>query len=310
MRRFFKEYFWTVNLFTIMVCSFLAAGTVNLLLGASLRLKPEIPPVSRKVVDHNAAKNKLAKRDPLWDPFVGKAIIPPDPPPELTGGIDAPPEVEIDYEEGMVVPESYPCTGSSLKATLMGTVAAANPKHSFGILQMPDKTVKMFQWGQKVESGPVVGVYRKRFYFQNGGKIECLAHGDLDDKAAEEKPPEGEGGDEFDGIQKVSDTEFNIAEGELQKQMGNLNSLATQARIVPNFKNGKGNGFRIYSIKPGSLYDKVGIKNGDVIQEVNSMKLDSPEKALEIYAKLKTEKSIQINLERRGRNVTLQYNVR
>ncbi len=309
MRRFFKEYFWTVNLFTIMVCSFLAAGTANLLFGSALRLKPEIPPVSHMASDGVSKGAKQSKRDPLWDPFVGKAIIPPEPPPDLTGGAETP-EVAIDYEEGMVVPEDCPCTGSSLKATLMGTVVAANPKHSFAILQMPDKSVKMFQWGQKVDNGPVVGVYRKRFYFQNGGKIECVAHGELDEKASEESSSDEEGGDEFDGIQKVSDTEFNIAEGELQKQMGNLNALATQARIVPNFKNGKGNGFRIYSIKPGSLYDKVGIKNGDVIQEINSMKLDSPEKALEIYAKLKTEKSIQINLERRGRNVSLQYNVR
>ena len=41
-----------------------------------------------------------------------------------------------------------------------------------------------------------------------------------------------------------------------------MNQIATQARIVPSFKNGVANGFKLFSIQPGSLYSAIGVENG------------------------------------------------
>ena len=83
-----------------------------------------------------------------------------------------------------------------------------------------------------------------------------------------------------------------------------------QARIVPAFKDGVAKGFKLFSIRPDSIYTKIGVQNGDVIRRINGYDLNSPEKALEIYSKLKEASRIDIELERNGSVVRKTYNVR
>ena len=78
---------------------------------------------------------------------------------------------------------------------------------------------------------------------------------------------------------------------------------------MPSFKNGAANGFKLFSIQPGSLYASIGIENGDVIQRVNGYELNSPEKALELYQKLKESGHVTIELERGGQVVRKEYNI-
>ena len=42
-----------------------------------------------------------------------------------------------------------------------------------------------------------------------------------------------------------------------------------QARIVPSFKDGVAQGFKLFSIRPDSIYSKIGIQNGDVIKRIS-----------------------------------------
>jgi general secretion pathway protein C len=83
-----------------------------------------------------------------------------------------------------------------------------------------------------------------------------------------------------------------------------------QARIVPAFKDGVAQGFKLFSIRPDSIYTKIGIQNGDVIRRINGYDLNSPEKALEIYSKLKEASRIDIEVERNGAVLQKTYNVR
>jgi general secretion pathway protein C len=85
----------------------------------------------------------------------------------------------------------------------------------------------------------------------------------------------------------------------------NLNDIAMQARIVPAFRDGVAVGFKLFSIRPDSIYAAFGIQNGDVIRNINGLDLNSPEKALEIYSKLKETCRFDIGLERDGKWVHL-----
>ncbi len=111
------------------------------------------------------------------------------------------------------------------------------------------------------------------------------------------------------GIHKVSANSYEIEQSEIDATLSNLNTIATQARIVPSFKDGESNGFKLFSIRPGSLYSKIGIKNGDVVQRINGYEITSPDKALEIYSKLKSAKQITVDLQRRGKPQTLDYSI-
>ena len=62
----------------------------------------------------------------------------------------------------------------------------------------------------------------------------------------------------------------------LDKALANLNDLAMQARIVPAFKDGQAEGFKLFSIRPDSLYSKIGIVNGDVHQAHQRLRHEQP----------------------------------
>lgn len=76
-------------------------------------------------------------------------------------------------------------------------------------------------------------------------------------------------------------------------------------RIVPAYRDGKVQGFKLFSIRPNSLLASLGFQNGDTVKTINGRELDSPDKALELYAQMKSEKKFTVVLDRRGEAKTL-----
>lgn len=124
----------------------------------------------------------------------------------------------------------------------------------------------------------------------------------VDDKAGESK-------DSGDGITKTGEHSYGVPRSAVDGALNNLSELATQARIVPAFEGGKPVGFKLFSIKPGSLYSKIGLQNGDVINRINGFEMSSPEKGLEIYQKLKDSSNVTVDVKRRGKPMTLDYTI-
>jgi general secretion pathway protein C len=112
------------------------------------------------------------------------------------------------------------------------------------------------------------------------------------------------------GIRKVSDGKFMVDQREIASSTENLGTILTQARALPFMEQGKTVGFRISEIVPGSIYEKIGLVNGDVVQRVNSQDVDEPAKFFQMYQGLKDEKRISIDLLRNGQRQTLNYDVR
>jgi len=112
------------------------------------------------------------------------------------------------------------------------------------------------------------------------------------------------------GIRKLSEGKFMVDQREVTASTENVNQLLTQARALPYMEQGKTVGFRISEIVPGSLYEKIGLVNGDIIQKINSQDVDDPAKFFQMYQSLKEERSISIDLMRGGQRQTLNYEIR
>ncbi len=93
----------------------------------------------------------------------------------------------------------------------------------------------------------------------------------------------------------------------VQELVGNLAETSTQARIVPSFKSGKAHGFKLFGVKPGSAYDRLGLKNGDVIEKVDGEPLSSPDKALAVFQRAQNQRSVTIEGWRGERPLSLTY---
>lgn len=111
-------------------------------------------------------------------------------------------------------------------------------------------------------------------------------------------------------IQRVSATEFNVDRGVVDKILENQAELMRTARIVPEQENGKVVGIRLFGIRPETLLGTLGIENGDRLQAINGFEMASPEKALEAYARLRTADHLTVQVNRRGQNVNLDFNIK
>ncbi|MCK6544940.1 general secretion pathway protein GspC [Myxococcota bacterium] len=216
------------------------------------------------------------------------------------------------------------CERSQMAAGLIATMVLSRETDSVAVFEdRGKKEPVVLRLGERLlDEAELISIDTRRVLVKHNGRCELFS---LEEEGAAttvastapapvETPAEavasaGEG-DLGKNVKKVSESEYEIPKSDIEGVLGNLNQVATQARIVPSFNNGKANGFKLFSIRPGSLYSKIGIQNGDIVQRINGYEMNSPDKALEIYSKLKDAQSITVDLIRRGKSQTMTYQIR
>ncbi len=214
-----------------------------------------------------------------------------------------------DMVAGAKMAELYgPLAETSLKVKLFGTVASQFPEFSFAVIQdSVSKLVDIYRLNDLIlNEAKVVKIEPKRVVILRDGEQESLLVFENEEPlvlAAPARPTAGT-------VRQVEDNRYEIDRREFEASTGNLADLMTKARVVPNLKGGKVQGYKIFAIRPKSLYAKMGLKNGDVIERINELQISSPEQALELFQQLKSESYFQIDLIRRGRKETMTYTIR
>lgn len=103
---------------------------------------------------------------------------------------------------------------------------------------------------------------------------------------------------------------IGVDANKLDEALDNLPLLLTQARAVPYFKDGKSVGLRLFAIKTGSLFQEIGLKNGDILKDINGSSLADITQAVKLFERLKEEKAIDLTLERGKKDVVYNYEIR
>lgn len=112
-------------------------------------------------------------------------------------------------------------------------------------------------------------------------------------------------------VKETSTNNYDIGQNDLDDALGNLSQISMQARAVPAFDDkGRPIGFKMVSIQPDSVFTKIGLKVNDIITRINGYELNSPDKALEVYQKLRTARNFNIDLKRGDSAITKSYTVR
>ncbi len=101
-----------------------------------------------------------------------------------------------------------------------------------------------------------------------------------------------------------------VSRARVDRAMGNLGDLMKQARIRPHFRNGKPDGLTLSRIRRGSIFRRLGLRSGDIIQGVNGRPVRTVDDALAFYQGLKSSDQVSLEIRRRGRNRNIEYNIR
>lgn len=111
------------------------------------------------------------------------------------------------------------------------------------------------------------------------------------------------------GIQSTGENEFTVPRAEVDSALENMSQLFTQIRAVPHFEGGQSIGFRLFAIRRGSLFDKIGLKNGDIITSINGSPMNDPGKALGLMQELRDASSLKVGAIRNQQQMDLTYNI-
>jgi len=84
-------------------------------------------------------------------------------------------------------------------------------------------------------------------------------------------------------------------------------TLFSQARILPKYEEGQMVGLQVNSIKNGSLFEEIGLRDGDVITELNGIAIESPEESAKILAEFSQAKEFSVVVESGGEVRELEF---
>jgi general secretion pathway protein C len=96
---------------------------------------------------------------------------------------------------------------------------------------------------------------------------------------------------------------------QVEKAMENLGELMEQATLRPHIEDGQSAGISITGIKPNAIFRKMRLRNGDIITGVNGDAIESVEDAVKVVEQLSSGSDIQLQIKRRGREQSLDYNI-
>ena len=197
---------------------------------------------------------------------------------------------------------------SSLNIVVSGLMAAGSA--SFALVSIGGAPEQPVFLGEELMSGVALeSVLPDRILVRRGGVTESLLL-----KEAAPGLPAGSivtanaaPTSEPSSINAVAPNNYAVNREWLNQQMTTPEFLK-QARIVPN----AGGGFLVRNIQPGSLYDKFGLKVGDVIRTVNGKQVNSVTDVMKIYGEMTQSGAagtVTLNVVRAGRPEQLTYNL-
>ena len=187
---------------------------------------------------------------------------------------------------------------------LVGTIVAG--KDSFALIKSGSKT-SIFQLGEELAPGVVVSEIGRQL-------VVLMVHGVRKELPLKQRKGAGaklvrqqNPAASNRGIVAVDESSWKISKAVAKNARANLNSLLQTARMIPQMKNGKTVGFKLVELEKGSLLEQIGLKVGDLVVEINHVKLNSPEKALQIFQQLREANNISLGLMRNGKPETFEY---
>ena len=319
----FRSYFWVLNMAFVAMGAYLLADTANFFVAARLE-ETMLSPASNPISNRGANQNKTALMSRDYRSIIEKNIFGsgmPDfvpvkytpPPPMILPPLLPPPPVL------QVTPPKEP-----LNMTLIGTVVSADgPAQSYAVIE-DGRTHRqyMYRIGDfLLQDAKLVQIFRTRVVISRGDEEEVLVTGlsglqgnntknppasqtgIMPPGTRRERSPDG-------GIRQVARDRWVMDREDVDDAIANLPELLTKARVVPNFADGKPDGFRIFAIREDSLYAKIGLKNGDILKQVNNIEVGNPQNFLSVFEKLKGEPNINIKLGRDGKDESINVDIR
>jgi general secretion pathway protein C len=191
---------------------------------------------------------------------------------------------------------------SSANLVLTGTIASQDPKHGIAIIS-DGGPAKVYSVGDNVNGASLHSVYLDHVILDRAGALETLQLPRLL-TGSRPAPPVGRrpGGDSrtvaaVDNIRRM-----------VQQDPGLLDQVM---RTVASYDNtaGKLRGFRAYPGRNRAIFNKLGLKPGDLVTAINGTVLDDPQRSQEVFNTIQSSDHVTVTIERAGQKQDITLNI-
>lgn len=272
-----------VNLMAMAVISLLAVDLFYTIIGAQLSRRH----TQNIVIPHPPAVKKQGR--PSLDYF--NAVVERN---LFSSGEEVTQEIKEEEIENL--------EPTSLKIALLGTVVGSE-QDSFAIIEEKGrKKQDLYKVGDSVQSAVVKRILRGKVILTVQGRDKILT---IEEEAASRRKNEVARPEPIRQGERIA-----VKRSEVEKSLKNVHQLLSQARVRPHFSEGKPDGLAITHIKRGSIFEKLGLKNGDIVKGLDGKEIKSPDDVLQMYEKLTVGSEVAIEIERDEEEQIINYTFR
>ncbi|MDP9012547.1 MAG: type II secretion system protein GspC [Pseudomonadota bacterium] len=189
---------------------------------------------------------------------------------------------------------------SSANLVLTGTIATQDPKHGVAIISDGGPS-KVFAVGDNVSGATLHSVYLDHVVLDRAGVLETLV---LPRQIAASAPmPVHRPGSDPRTVAAVDNIRRLV-----QQDPGILDQVM---RTVASYDNaaGKLRGFRAYPGRNRAIFNKLGLKPGDLVTAINGTALDDPQRSQEVFNTIQSSDHVTVTVERGGQKQDITLNI-
>ena len=198
---------------------------------------------------------------------------------------------------------------TSLSLTLFGTITGRDDDDYAVIEDTKKRKQGLYKKGDSIQNAEIKLILRKKVVLSVNGKDEILLmEDDKKNSSKKRRKPspfrEPENDERFDPDETV-----NIDRDKINNSLKNINQLMSQVKVRPHFKDGKPNGLLLSHVQQNSIFKDMGLQNGDIVKGVNGKEIQSVDDALKFYDNLKSSSAVELQIERKGDPLSINYQI-
>jgi general secretion pathway protein C len=194
---------------------------------------------------------------------------------------------------------------TKLDLRLWSTVVFGGDAGDYAVIE--DKKARkqeLYRVGDPIQNAVVKAILREKVVLNVSGKDEILT--------MEETP-----GVQLSSARPVSSAasepiqrEMTIDRAMVEDAMNNIGELMKQVRIRPYFENGQPAGLSLTGVRPDSIFQKMGIRSGDVLLAVDGEQIRSVDDVVNLYEKIGASDGVALQIKRRGQTQDIDFQIR
>ena len=191
---------------------------------------------------------------------------------------------------------------STANLVLAGTIASQDPKRGVAIISDGGPS-KVYSVGDNVGGATLHSVYLDHVILDRGGALETLLLPRLLGPGMRAPAVVRRSGGDARTVAAVDNIRRMV-----QQDPGILDQVM---RTVPSYDNAAGRlrGFRAYPGRNRQIFNKLGLKPGDLVTAINGTALDDPQRSQDVFNTIQTSDHVTVTLERGGQKQDITLNI-